>query len=98
MPYLITYVNGRTEDRNDPPRVWAGGNHICDESCPWDPEWHAVRCEWVEPRKEYRWRVTWAEGETLYYRMPQDALRYGPEVWESGDNPVVKVERIEVTT
>ena len=85
MPYKVTYADGTTLDTEEEPEA----NHWARQPA----RWRVVKCEWVEPRKEYRWVVTVESGGTLTVRTLDEATR-----WTAGNPEVVKVERIEVTT
>ena len=83
-------------------RLRDGKEYVDAQTEPRDMNWYqgsfnpVVACEWVEPKKEYRWRATWANGEFQDCSVPPVA-----DAFIHGDlrlGPYVKVERIEVTS
>ena len=89
MPYKWTYVDGssKVEQFLPPHDEWD-----INEVFP-----YLRACEWVEPKTEYRWRVTWEDRTTDDFLICP-LQRSGHIAWTLRALPVVKVERIEVTT
>ena len=89
MPYRYTRADGATgvvESVRD--LTWAGPN------CQGARDGCVVKCEWVEPKKEYRWRCEWDNGETTLQETPPQGT-----FWQEAEyrDCLVKCERIEVT-
>ena len=82
--------------------TWSDGTVEPDHSepaglgCWFGAKVNVVACEWVEPRKEYRWRVTYESGRTDDWASPPERGLW----WDYGRavDLIVKVERIEVDT
>ena len=84
MAFKWTWSDGTVEPAHSEP---AG------PGCWYGARVNVVKCEWVEPKTEYRWRWTHESGLTIDYTQP---IPVGPNVWKMADDPIVKVERIEV--
>ena len=85
MAFKWTWSDGTVEPAHSEP---AG------PGCWYGARVNVVKCEWVEPKTEYRWRVTRASGDVTRWECAPLV-----SVWEFSaecPDPVVKVERIEV--
>ena len=89
MAYRVTRRNGERDlVGNDFARYVAWAHEE-------DRGWAVVKCEWVEPKKETRWRIKWSNGET---RDHHDAPL--ADMWTQGHyrDYVLSCERVEVET